>query len=90
MRERASLLQEIDEQKSTERAAAKHQAIVSGFRPSVQRRAVEKVQSVAAAYDRRALGPAQLKAFDGNDMDPRYFSECFFRTFGTRLTLEEV
>ena len=41
--------------------------------PSDRARAFAKCAKVAAQYDRRNLGPAGLKAFDGNDMSPPLF-----------------
>lgn len=76
--------------KEDEEAAAAKEVVLSSWSPADQKSALEKVQRCAALYDRRAIGPAGLAAFDGNDMAPELFARMFYRTFGVRLSEREV
>ena len=59
-RERANIIQEIQAQKDEEADMMKKDVVLSSWTTADQRSALDKIQKVAAQYDRRTIGPAGL------------------------------
>jgi len=83
------LRQQISEMRIREDEAFQKEIQLLDWSQADLQSALQKLRDVAARYDRRALGPAQLEAFSANGMTPEVFARQLSRTFGIRLTMRE-
>lgn len=87
---RRHLLKKVAEKEAAEELELAEGAAMARWSDDDLRSALRKVAEAGVNYNRNALGPAKLKAFDGSSMKPELFARQVFATFGIKLTRREL
>ncbi|CAM9818453.1 unnamed protein product, partial [Phaeothamnion confervicola] len=86
---REEAAERLREQQQAE-AQQREAALVAPYRPSDVETTLEMLVQAAARYDRRALGPAGLKAWEVFSMNPAQLRESMGKTFGLRPSPQQL